>query len=212
MFPPVVGTDRLRLDRLTTDDTLALYEHARAGAPNVEEITRYVTWSPHETLGETRAFVASAEANWADGEGATYVVRPREGEPLAGEFGGATGLSIDWPRRTGTLGLWLRKPLWGRGYSGARAAALLELAFDRLDLEVVAVTHSPENDASRRAIERYVERFGGRREGTIRNGEATRDGGAFDVARYSISRGEWRAADAEERVAFREAPDDGRAE
>ena len=194
LFPDVLETERLRLERLTTDHLFALYEHAGTDAPDVEEVTRYVNWDPHETPKETREFLAMVESQWTDGEGATYVVRSREGEPLAGEFGGTTGLGVQWDRRLGTLGLWLRKPLWGRGYSGERAGALLALAFDRLDLDVVAVTHDPENDASRRAIEKYVERFGGRKEGRIRNDLRFADGSVRDSVRYSVAREEWRDA------------------
>jgi ribosomal-protein-alanine N-acetyltransferase len=46
-------------------------------------------------------------------------------------------LSIDWDRRVGTLGTWLRKSYWGRGYSSERAAALIELVFEQLDLEII---------------------------------------------------------------------------
>lgn len=194
LFPAVLETERLRLERATTDDCWALYEHANTDAPNVEAVTRYLTWEPHETPKVTRDFLATVESRWADGEGATYVVRPQEGEANAGEFGGMTGLTLDWDRHLGTLGLWLREPLWGRGYSAERAGALLALAFDRFDLDVVAVTHDPDNDASRRAVEKYVDRFGGRREGTFRNAGVGHDGSVLDHVRYSIAREEWRAA------------------
>ncbi|WP_254536232.1 GNAT family N-acetyltransferase [Halomarina litorea] len=191
MFPHTVETERLRLERLTTDDTRALYEHTRAGAPHIDEITRHVGWEPHATPKATHDFVTAMEEGWEKRENATYVVRTREGEPLAGEVGGTTGLGFEWDRRRGTLGLWLREPLWGRGYSGERAGALLELAFEHLSLEVVAVTHDPENEQSRRAIEKYVDRFGGRREGTERNALANPDGSVGDAVRYSVSCEEW---------------------
>ena len=70
---------------------------------------------------------------------------------------------------------------------------MLELAFDRLDLDIVTVSHDPDNENSRRAIERYVERFGGRREGRIRN-DVRISGEVRDTVRYSISRAEYRAA------------------
>lgn len=194
MFPELLETERLRLERLTTDDLWDLYDHASTDAPDVDEVTRYVSWDPHETPKVTHEFLTMVESQWADREGATYVVRTREGEPLAGEYGGNTGLGVDWDRRLGTLGLWLRKPLWGRGYSSERAGALLALAFDRLDLDVVAVNHDPENEASRRAIEKYVDRFGGRREGTFRNAGVGHDGSVLDHVRYSIAREEWRSA------------------
>ncbi|MWG34224.1 GNAT family N-acetyltransferase [Halomarina oriensis] len=194
LFPHSVETERLRLERLTSDDLWDLYDHARTDAPGIDEVTRHLTWDPHETPKVTRDFVTMVESQWAEGEVATYVVRPRDGEANAGEFGGATGLTVDWERRLGTLGLWLKPPLWGRGYSGERAGALLALAFDRLDLDVVAVTHDPANDASRRAIEKYVDRFGGRREGTFRHAAVGHGGGVLDHVRYSVAREEWRAA------------------
>ncbi|MEF8821885.1 MAG: GNAT family N-acetyltransferase [Halovenus sp.] len=58
---------------------------------------------------------------------------------------GGAGLDIDWGRQIGTLGVWLRKRFWGRRHPGERAEALLELAFEDLDQEVVAVIHHVDN-------------------------------------------------------------------
>ena len=95
-----------------------------------------------------------------------------------------------WDRRTGTLGTWLRKPFWGRGYSGERAAALLELAFGYLDLELVSAGYLSGNENSRRAIEKYVERFGGRYDGILRNW-VPMDGAVRDLHRYTVTREQW---------------------
>jgi ribosomal-protein-alanine N-acetyltransferase len=193
MFTETIETDRLRLERLTMDDLFDLYEHIKNDAPDIEEITRYVTWSPHQSLNETREFIEGAENNWKEGDGATYVIRPRDGEDNADELGGVTGLSIDWDRRTGTFGLWLRKPLWGNGYSGERAAALMSLAFERLDLDLVAVSHDPDNEASERAIQKYIEAHGGHREGILRNHIVFQDGSVHDDVRYSVTQDEYDA-------------------
>jgi ribosomal-protein-alanine N-acetyltransferase len=193
MFPDEIETDRLRLERLTMDDLFDIYEHSKVGAPDIDEITQYVTWSPQQSLNEAREFIKSQEKNWDEGEGATYVIRPQNGEDNADEFGGLTGLSIDWDRRTGTFGLWLRKPLWGQGYSGERASALMSLAFERLDLDLVAVSHHPDNDASERAIQKYIEAYGGRQEGLLRNHIVFQDDSVHDEVRYSVSQDEYYA-------------------
>jgi ribosomal-protein-alanine N-acetyltransferase len=57
----------------------------------------------------------------------------------------------------------------------------------------VTVSHDPANENSQRAIERYVDRFGGHQEGHIRN-DTLMNGEPRDSVRYSISREEWRAA------------------
>lgn len=198
LLPETIRTDRLRLERLEAENpgALTLYEHLGHRAPDIEETTRYVTWDPHQTPFEAHQFRTRAEEKWEDVRGASYLVRPREGEDGAGEVAGTTGVWLYWEKRTATLGIWLRKPFWGRGYSGERADAVLDLAFDRLGLELVRVGHLPENEQSAGAIRKYVDRYGGRKEGTVRNHVTLPSGGPRDVVYYSISRDEWRAADA----------------
>lgn len=194
LFPERIETDRLTLESLTTDtvDLFAFYEHVAADAPDVDEVTEHLTWDPHETPHETREFLETVTDERADGEGATYLLRPREGEDGAGEMAGVAGIGVDWDRQTATLGTWLRKPFWGRGYSGERAAALIELAFDRLDLEAVVVTVQRGNEQSRTAVERYVEAHGGTYEGLLRRFETNADGTAVDVHRFTVTRDEYR--------------------
>jgi RimJ/RimL family protein N-acetyltransferase len=201
MFPETIETDRLRLQRFSreTIDTLDLYEYT-AKTDTIEEETRYVTWNPHATPKETLDFQTQMEEAWEKRENATYAVFPKDGEPRAGEFAGNTGFGIDWDKRKATLGIWLRKPFWGRGYSGERAGALLQLAFDRLDLELVDVGHVPDNEQSKRAIEKYVEKYGGRHDGVLRNWHLD-DGEPVDMQLYSISQEEWREAVGDDREA-----------
>lgn len=175
-----------------TVDAFELYDHVKAGAPDIEEITKWVTWDPHQTLKETAEWIEAKGKEFDDGEHATYVLRPKEGEHR-GAIAGVSGIGVDWDRKTATFGIWLRKPFWGRGYSGERAERFLELAFDQLDLEAVIVSHAPENDQSERAISTYVDRFGGRREGLIRYAIPMGRRGQ-DVVRYSITSEEFQAA------------------
>ena len=189
MFPEQLETERLVLERLCHDtvDVLEYYHLCSRHEDDIDEVTSHLTWDPHATLMETKTFIDGVEQRWTDAERAEYLIRPKSGEEGAGEIAGATGIGIDWDRRTGELGTWLRKPFWGRGYSGERAAALLELAFDRLDLEVVSVGHLTGNEKSKRAIEKYVEAHGGQYDGILRNwvpmGDEVRD-----LHRYTITR------------------------
>lgn len=190
LLPVEMESERLRYERLHMDnfDPWELYEHARGGAPNIDEITEHVTWDPYNHPKEAFDWVERCSDAFEAGEDATYVLRLKDGE-YAGEMAGLAGLGLDWDRRLGKMGTWLRKPLWGRGFSEERAARFLELAFDQLDLEVVAVTHDPENTNSRRAITTYIERFGGHKEGRLRNHIAI-EGNPRDSVRYSITQEE----------------------
>lgn len=70
------------------------------------------------------------------------------------------------------------------------AAKNRELAFDRLDLGVVAIPLHADNDNSYRAVEKYVERHGGQYEGLLRNHAGRYDDPA-DHHRFSISQAEY---------------------
>lgn len=191
LFPDAIETKRLRLEALRpeTVDVLAFYEIC-AHDPDMEEVTRYMPWEPHSTPNETLEFVEKVAEMYEKNEGGSYLIYPQPGEDGAEEIAGDAGFTVDWDRQTLTTGLWLRKRYWGRGYSGERAAAMMTLAFDRLDLECYAVDVLVENDKSRRAIETFVEAHGGQRDGRLRNWVVD-DGERCDVYRYSVTREEW---------------------
>lgn len=191
MFPKRIETDRLSFESISHEsvDVFDLYDLYSDGA-DTEEMFQYWVSSPHETVKETFDYVEESERLWGNREGAKYVIRPREGEDGAGVIAGTTGLYPDWETRTANLGILLDKQFWGRGYSGERADALLSVAFDRLDLELVVAAHIHGNEKSRRAINEYVERYGGQHEGLLRNWLPLEDAVA-DVHRYTISRSEY---------------------
>lgn len=196
LFPDHVETERLDFRAIGSDtvDILDYYEVCSRHEPDIEEVTQYMTWTPHETPKETVDYFDHVAEQREQHAGVSYVIRPKSGEDSAGQIAGGAGIDVDWDRRTATLGMWLRKPFWGRGYSGERADAMCDVAFERLGLDVVAVTHDVENEKSQRAIEKYVDRLGGRTEGTIRNAAVDGHGEPRDSVRYSISKEEYRAA------------------
>ncbi|ELZ05945.1 GNAT family N-acetyltransferase [Natrialba asiatica] len=191
MFPEHIETDRLSLERISHDsvDVFALHELYSDG-DDTEETFEYWDSEPHETVKETYDYVDEAEELWNDVQGAKYVIRPNERENGAGVIAGTTGLYPHWEKRSVNLGILLDKQFWGRGYSGERADALLSVAFDRLNLELVVAAHIDGNAKSRRAINKYVERYGGQYEGLLRNWLPLSDTVA-DVHRYTVSREEY---------------------
>jgi RimJ/RimL family protein N-acetyltransferase len=200
MFPVSIETDRLRLARLCreTVPTRELYRWMGHEAPNAEEISEHTTWDPHRTMKATRDYLVEIEVQWEERTQATYAIHPSgeksaEGAENAEEFAGVANLSVGWERRAGELGIWLRKPFWGRGYSGERAGALMHLAFERLDLELVGAAHQDGNERSERAVEKYVEAHGGQYDGVLRNWIPSGDE-VRGLHRYTVSREQYRNA------------------
>lgn len=195
LFPDRIETERLVFEHESPADAdlFERYRHLSTDAVDPEAF-EYIPVSPHENPHDTVEMLQSRHGRWTDGVGATYVVRPKPGEDGAGLPAGEAELLADWEVGSAYFAFGLRKRFWGRGYSGERAAAFVALAFDRLDLDLVSVTHLVGNGNSRRAVETYVDRFGGRREGTIRN-QISLDGAPVDTVRYSIDREEYEASD-----------------
>ncbi|MCU4741813.1 GNAT family N-acetyltransferase [Halobacteria archaeon AArc-m2/3/4] len=192
MFPATLETDRLEFERLSAEtiDPLALYEHTSRQNSTIEAETEYLPWTPTESVGEAADRLEAFDRQWDERERADWLLRPKADEDGAGEIAGTATLVLHWDRELALPGIWLRKPFWGRGYSGERADALLEVAFDRLDLSLVAIPVHGENERSYRAVRKYVERHGGRYEGLLRN-HAAREEGPIDHHRFSISRQEY---------------------
>jgi len=202
LYPAVVETPRLRLVSRRPKHVGVHEAYGLCSAPEMDDVTRYMPWSRHETPNVTKDFLDRGESSWSDAESADYAIIPREGETGAGEIAGFGGLHTEWDRRVGELGLWLRPRYWGRGYSGERAAALAALAFDVLDLEVVSVSHVAANGKSQRAIEKYMAALGGGRDGRERNSIVI-DGESADELRYSVSRRDWLATSGDYDAEFR---------
>lgn len=193
LFPETLGTDRLHLERLHREnvDVFEYHRCCSSREPGIEAVTRYLPWDAHDTVKETSDRMNELEDQWENGTRAEYVIRPKNGEPGAGDIAGSAGLILEWDRHTAMPAIWLRRRFWGRGYSGERAAGLLSLAFDRLDLDVVAIPVQQENERSIRAVERYVDAHGGQYDGLVRNAAVRPDGSIIDHRRYTITRDQY---------------------
>ena len=200
LFPTHVESERLRYDPLhETVDALDLYEYHRSG--ELDAVLRPLGETPHATPKETLDELDRVRKRWEEGKKASYAItRKADGERVDGggegdaEFVGVAELWMEWKHSRTSLGTWIRQPFWGRGYAGERAGAMLVVAFDHLDLDLVDVGHEPGNEQSRRAIEKYIERYGGQHDASVRNWLPPGDsGGPRDLERYSISQEQWRA-------------------
>jgi RimJ/RimL family protein N-acetyltransferase len=89
--------------------------------------------------------------------------------------------------RSAALGYCLEDAAWGHGYATAAAGALLQWAFDTLDLNRVQAETDTRNVASARVLEK----LGFVREGTLRE-DCVVNGEVSDSWVYGLIRREWR--------------------
>lgn len=192
IFPERIETDRLVFQRASreTIDPFELYEFV-SRADWQGAATEHMPWFRFRRLDQVAEFLESADQQWVDGDTARYLLRSRE---EGGNIVGVTGYGPEWERRRAGSGIVLAREYWGREYGLERASAFVELTFERYDLDTYYATCARENEPSRRMIEKYVEKYGGRHEGLLRGHSPRPSGEVTDQHRFSIVREEYEAA------------------
>lgn len=171
-----IETARLVLRGWQPKDLDDLYEYAKSplvGPP--------AGWQPHEgrevSAGILRDFIDKQEV-WA-------CTLKTSGKPI-----GSVGLHPD-AKRANTNGRMLGYVLgaghWGRGYATEMARAVLQYAFEVMNLSVVSVAHFPFNKASQNVIQKCGFTY----EGTLRHAFTRYDGQLLDEVCYSMLREEY---------------------
>ncbi|MBK8012582.1 MAG: GNAT family N-acetyltransferase [Deltaproteobacteria bacterium] len=149
-----IRTSRLLLRPIGPADVELLWPHVAE-----PELSKYMTWDPHEDRAETAAFIASELAAADRGTGHCWVLEHD------GAFAGVIGLhgivayTRAWRRDHAELGYWCAPPLQGRGLMTEAGRAVLGCAFEVLGLHKVSVGCISENAASKRVIEKLGFRF-----------------------------------------------------
>ena len=152
--PERIETRRLVLQRPIATDVEAIFDRYASD----REVTRFMSWPVHQSLADTRAFLAFSDAEWDRWPAGPYLVRSRTDGTLLG----STGLAFEMPYRAVT-GYILAKDAWGNGYATEALQAVVEAARAVGVRRLYALCH-PEHQASWRVLEKC----GFVREGTLR--------------------------------------------
>jgi ribosomal-protein-alanine N-acetyltransferase len=177
--PPTLYTDRLRLRPFTESDADDLYAlHSNA------EVLRYWDSPPWDEPARADRFIVACRQMAGDGTGARVAVE----RSADGVFLGWCSVSQWNPTyRSASLGYCYNAASWGHGYATEAARALLEWAFDMMDLNRIQAEADTRNAASARVLEK----LGFVREGTLRE-DCIVNGEVSDSWVYGLLRREWK--------------------
>jgi RimJ/RimL family protein N-acetyltransferase len=192
---PTLHTARLCLRPFTNADAEALFAlHSNA------YVLRYWDAPPWTERERAERFIAASRRMAEEGTGA----RPAIERVCDGAFIGWCGLTrLNPDYRSASLGYCFDDAVWGRGYATEAAHALLQWAFDTLDLNRVQA----ETDTRNLASARVLEKLNFMREGTLRE-DCIVNGEVSDSWVYGLIRREWRPSARQECPG--EAPSDSR--
>lgn len=191
LFPERIETDRLAFERFDHDnvDPFEFYEFV-SGDDWKENATEHMPWFRFQRLDEVTDFIDESERQWANRDTARYLIRLRENSEIAG----VTAYGPEWETRRAGSDIVLSREHWGNEYGLERASVFVELTFETYDLDAYYTTCAAENAPSRRMIEKYIEKYGGRHEGLLRQHSPRPGGEVTDQHRFTVLRGEYESA------------------
>jgi [ribosomal protein S5]-alanine N-acetyltransferase len=180
-----LDTPRLLLRPLGDDDApalLAIFSDPR--------VTQYWSTPPWTDVAQALAMVARDRDEMARGESLRLGLQRRSDGLLLGH---CSLFRFNSQCRRAELGYGQGADSWGQGYMHEALSALLEHAFDTLDLNRIEADIDPRNAASQRTLER----LGFTREGFLRERWIVA-GEVSDTALYGLLQREWRARPVQE--------------
>ncbi|MFF9066216.1 GNAT family N-acetyltransferase [Streptomyces sp. NPDC014891] len=175
---PELRTDRLRLRPFTDADAAPLY-----ALQSDAHVLRYWDSPPWTERADAERFLATCRAIEREGGGARVAVERASDGTFIG-WCGLTGWNPDF--RSASLGYAFEAAAWGHGYATETARAVLDWAFDSLDLNRV----QSETDTRNLASARVLEKLGFVREGTLRE-DCVVNGDVSDSWVFGLLRREW---------------------
>ncbi len=167
-------TERLRLRPVKLEDAEDMFEYA-----SVEDNT-YFVFPAHESIEDTQHAIANY-----------FIASPlgKFGIELKTEekFIGTIDIRVDMKKSKAEIGYILNQTYSKKGYATEAAAAMVEFAFETLELEKVTASCDARNTAS----EAVMKRLGMKKEGVSRHHEIWKNGEWVDMLFYGLLREEY---------------------
>lgn len=154
MFPDAFRTARLALRPIAPGDAGPIFD-AYAQDP---EVTRFLTWRPHRSRGDTETYIAHCLATPPEAA-QTFVLVGHEDASVRG----ALDLRREGPHRLG-FGYVLAQAWWGQGLMPEALAAMADWALAQPSVFRIGAVCDVENTGSARVMEKA----GLAREGLLR--------------------------------------------
>ena len=151
--PEIIETERLILRKPRMDDAPAVF----SGWVQDPEVTHFLTWRPHENIGQTESLLARGIAAWEGDVRFLFMIALKNNDLI-----GKIELRIEGHRVE--LGYVMNKAYQGKGYMTETARAIIDWAFQQPNIYRVFATTGVDNIAS----QRVMEKVGMLREGLLR--------------------------------------------
>lgn len=175
---PTIEAARVRLRHLEESDTDSLFEIF-----SDPEAMRFWSWSPFKERAEAAKLLAEIHEFWQQKSLFQWGIALRENDQVIGT---TTLFRLDDKSRRAEIGYILNRNFWGKGYINEALTALLDFAFDEMNLHRIEADIEPRNTGSVKTVERLAFK----REGLLRERWIV-DGEMQDSVFYGLLKRDW---------------------
>src|SRR5947209_1126307 len=109
LLPEIIDTPRLRLRKPMIEDASAVFENYGTDP----EVTRYLTWRPHDSLRDALSAMLARLACWENATEFSWSITPREHPEVVM---GMISVSPERNQWRCSMGYVLARQYWGSGY------------------------------------------------------------------------------------------------
>ena len=171
---PEIETERLLLRKVELTDANDMFSVTKD-----DEVARFLAWSAHQSIIETNEFIKSFIHGYKTGECFRWAIALKS----SNRFIGLINLKPAFSQNRVSLGYWLGRSFWNKGYATEAVKAVICLLFDKLNVNRIEAEHFIENPASGRVMEKAGMEY----EGLLRQYILGKEGKYHDCKIYAIT-------------------------
>lgn len=169
-----IETERLLLRRFVIEDAEDMY----SGWCNDPEVTKYLTWPPHESADVTRYLLNTWIPEYEKGEYFNWVMELKETGKIIGNI---SVVQVREDIGEALIGYCMSREYWGHEYMPEALKAVIDYLFDVAGMNRVAASHDVNNPKSGRVMQKAGMKY----EGTLRQAGHNMQG-IVDLCYYSV--------------------------
>ena len=175
-------SERILLRKFKKDDAPDIFEYG-----SDEETLKFLVWEGLKTVEDAKMAII----NYYWSRQGFYAIELKDNAKCIG----CIDLRLETEHEKSSFGFVLNRKYWGKGYMTEALTAVLQLCFEKLELNRVESTHYIGNEGSGRVMEKCGMIFEG-----IGKQEVKVKGIFYDVAHYGITKDHWNSMSQTEAV------------
>ncbi|HJV16076.1 MAG TPA: GNAT family N-acetyltransferase [Bacillales bacterium] len=175
-----INTDRLLLRRFELDDANQMFKNWA----NDSEVTKFLTWEPHNSLEVTKEIIEMWVNNYKDTNTYEWAIELKE---IGEVIGSISIVELDEKNYACEIGYCLSRKYWGKGIMSESLKAVIDYLFSEIGFNRICAKYDINNVASGKVMEKSGMKY----EGTLRHVKIRDHNEFYDLALYAILKNEW---------------------